>query len=346
MSIKKLVLMLVISIFSYSTTWADELALNPDHPDRYIVVKGDTLWDISTKFLRDAWRWPEIWHNNPDIANPHLIYPGDVIALTYHNGKPVLTVQRRARPTVKLAPKAHATRIESAIPAVPAAAVGHFLSHPRVMSEEEIQNSGYILAAEDERLVSASNTKVYVRGLPASDAKDYSILHIGREYRHPETNDILGYEAKHVSDAQLVREGDPATLRITQAYRETLIGDRVIVTDNDGTQRNFTPHAPEGETNGKIITIFDGVANAGLYQSVVINVGKDDGLEQGHVLAIRQKGSEIRDHSAKTRSDRWVDLPDERAALVMLYRVFDNVSYALVMKAEKDIRAGDLVTNP
>ena len=345
MSIKKVVLTLLISFFTYSVTFADELALNPDHPERYVVVKGDTLWDISAKFLRDPWRWPEIWHINPEIANPHLIYPGDIIVLTYQDGKPVLTIQR-GRAAVKLTPQMRTTRIDSAIPSVPAAAINQFLSQPRIFTKEELRHLGYNVGAEDERLIVGSGTKIYARNLEMSESKNYSIFHIGNPYKHPKTKEVLGYEAKHVGDAKLVAEDDPSTLIVTHARRETLIGDKVILTDEDAAQHNFVPHAPEEPIEGQVITVFEGVSYAGLYHSVVLDLGEKQGIEKGHVLAIRKKGTTIRDYMAKSRGERWVTTPAEKAALVMVYRVFDNVSYGLIMSSEKDVSALDIVTNP
>ncbi len=345
MSIKKVALTLLISFFTIGVTFADELALNPNHPERYVVVKGDTLWDISAKFLRDPWRWPEIWHINPEITNPHLIYPGDVIVLTYQDGKPVLTIQR-GRAAVKLTPQMRKTRIDSAIPSVPSAAISQFISQPRIFTKEELDGLGYIISAEDDRLIVGSGSRIYVRNLDMGESKDYSIFHIGDPYRHPQTNEVLGYEAKHVGDAQLVAEGDPSTLVITHARRETLIGDKVILTDEDASQQNFVPHAPEMSVKGQIVSIFEGVSRGGLYHSVVVDLGEQDGIEKGHVLSVRKQGIKIRDYLAKSRGERWVTTPNEEAALIMIYRVFDNVSYGLVMNAEKDVRALDIVTNP
>ncbi len=345
MSLKNLALALLLGLGSLGAAQADELVLNPDHPDRYVVVKGDTLWDISAKFLRDPWRWPEIWHNNPDIENPHLIYPGDVIVLTWRDGKPVLSIER-GRATVKLSPQLRRTRIDTAIPPVPAAAIGQFIAQPRVFTEEELEGLGYIVATEEERLVVGNGSKIYVRNLPSGEGSGFSIYHVGDPYYHPETEELLGYEAKYVGDAELVREGDPSTLVITHAQRETLLGDKVMAAEGSVVQENLVPHAPDVQIEGQIISIFEGVSRGGLYHSVVLDVGRVDGLEPGHVLAVDQKGVTVRDYLAKRRADRWVTTPPERAALVMVYQVFENVSYALVMNAQRDVRVEDIVTNP
>ena len=186
-----------------------------------------------------------------------------------------------------------------------------------------------------------------VSHLKQDEGKDYSVYRIGNVYRNPEDkDDILGYEAIHVSDAQLVLEGDPATLRIVESYRETLLGDRVMATDEKQIDNSFTPHAPDNKTNGQIISILDGMSRAGQYNTVVINLGKQDGMELGHVLAVRKKGEVIVDKHSDDFFKPEIQLPDERSGLLMVVNTFDRVSYALVMNAFKDIRINDPVTNP
>ena len=346
MSIRNALLALAASLCLNTSVFADTLALNPDHPQSYVVVKGDTLWDISSKFLRDPWRWPEIWHINPEIQNPHLIFPGDVITLVYRDGKPVLEVTR-GRPTVKLSPTAHTSRLESAITTIPASAVAQFLKRPRILTEAQIKNAGYISHAEDDHLVSGAGGKIYVANLQPDQGKDYSIYRIGNIYRNPnDKSDILGYEAIHVADAELIVEGEPATLRINKSYRETLLGDKVMATDEEPLDHSFTPHAPGNLTNGEVISILDGMTRAGLFQTVVINLGKMDGIELGHVLAVYKKGGIVTDrHSAKRMKGK-IEIPDERSGLLMVVNTFDRVSYALIMSAVKDIRIGDPITKP
>jgi len=346
MSIRKTLLAFIASCCLSTSLLADTLELNPNHPQRHVVVKGDTLWDISTTFLRDPWRWPEIWHINPAIKNPHLIYPGDVISLVYRDGKPVLELTR-GRPTIKLSPTARTSRLESAIGSIPTNAISQFLTRPRILTEAEMKNSGHISHAEDNHLISGTGGKIYVSNLMQDEGKDYSIYRIGNVYRNPKDHDdILGYEAIHVSDAQLTLQGEPATLRITKSYRETLLGDRVMPTDEAQIDNSFTPHSPDLTTEGQIISILDGMSRAGQYQTVAINLGKEDGLEQGHVLAVRKKGKLMRDKQAKGLIKPEIQLPDERSGLLMVVNTFDRVSYALVMNAIKDIRIGDPITKP
>ncbi len=346
MSIRNALLAFAASFCLNTAVFADTLALNPDHPQRYVVVKGDTLWDISSKFLRDPWRWPEIWHINPEIKNPHLIYPGDVITLAYRDGKAVLEL-RRGRPTIKLSPTARTSRLDNAISTIPASAIAQFLKRPRILTEAEIDKAGYISYAEEDHLISGEGGKIYVADLQQDDNKDFSIYRIGHAYRNPDDkHDILGYEAIHVSDAQLMRAGEPATLHIVESYRETLLGDKVMASDEKSIDNSFTPRAPGNVTNGQIISILDGISRAGQYKTVVINLGKMDGMEPGNVLAVHKKGARVTDTRSGNFFQPEIQLPDERAGLLMVVNAFERASYALVMSAVKDIRIGDPVTKP
>lgn len=349
MSIRKALLALAVSLCFNGSLLADTLALKPDHPARYVVVKGDTLWDISSKFLQDPWRWPEIWNLNPAIQNPHLIYPGDAISLVYVDGKPMLQIERGSgQPTVKLSPQARSTRAGGAIPTVPATAISQFLFQPRILTQEQLDRSGQVASAEDSRLISGAGNNVYVLHLNQEpNTKGYSVYRINQTYRNPkDETDILGYEAIHVADAQLTREGDPATLRLSKSYRETLTGDRVLISDEEQSDQSFLPRAPEQKVEGEIISLIDGMSSAGQYQTVVINLGKQDGIEAGHVLAVRQAGESIKNPFTTGFSKDRVQLPDERAGLLMVVRTFDRISYAMVMNATRNIRARDMVSNP
>lgn len=345
MSIRKALLALTVALCFSGSALADTLALKPDHPDRYVVVKGDTLWDISSKFLKDPWRWPEIWHLNPEIHNPHLIYPGDIISLVYVNGKPMLKLERGGGRVVKLSPQARPTQITSAITSVPANAISQFLFQPRILTKEQLKRAGYVASIEDSHLISGAGDTVYVMNLNQQPGeKGYSIYRINQAYHNPkDPSDILGYEAIHVADAQLTREGDPATLRLTKSYRETLLGDKVLLSDEEQVDQSFQPHAPAKDVQGEIISLIDGMSTVGQYQTVVINLGREDGMEPGHVLEVRQSGRTVK---SPLDNGEKVHLPEERAGLLMVVRVFDRVSYAMVMTATREIRLNDVVSNP
>lgn len=348
---------LLLTALSLGTAFAQEApVIKPDHPDRYTVVKDDTLWDISARFLRDPWRWPEVWRNNPDIKNPHLIYPSDVIFLVYRDGKPMLTIQRggvassddgQRLPVTKLSPQARPTRLSSAIATIPASAIRQLLMQPRVLTEEEVQAAGHIVAFDSERLISGNGNKAYARRLAPSVNNRYGIYRIGNPYRSAtDPKDILGYEAIRVAEADLTREGDPATLTLTHAYRETLRSDRVLPLEAQEVDYNFMPQAPAQPVRGQVIAILDGVSSAGRYQIVTLNLGARDGLKRGDVLAVNQAGITVTDSNVADPKQRDVTLPEERAGLVMVYSVFDRVSYALIMNAERHIHRDDIVTNP
>ncbi len=346
MQLRHILCGLLLFIGGSAFTFAHAIELNPDHPNSYTVVKGDTLWDISSKFLNDPWLWPEIWHVNPDIENPHLIYPGDLIELGFVDGKPVLTVQR-GRPTVKLSPTTRATRIDQAIPTIPVSEIEQFLIRPRVLNTSEINSAAYIVASEDLRLVSGSGTKLYARDLEADGNELFSLFHIGEPFVDPTAenkNDaLLGYEAIHVADLKLVREGDPATLLITSSKREALIGDKVLAREDNEFDQNFIPRAPENDVSGQIIHVVDGVSRIGQYQVVVLNVGSEDGIEAGHVMTISRSGAEVRD---VFKNGETVLLPDEEVGTLMVFRPYEKLSYALIMKALRDIRLYDGVSTP
>ena len=272
MTIRNTVSALLLVLAMGATALADTVVLNPDHPDRYVVVKGDTLWDISSRFLRDPWKWPDVWEVNPQIKNPNLIYPGDVISLTFRDGKPVLQVERgpavpetpapAAPPTapaepaavpgesgvVKLSPQIRVTALERPIPTVPTDAIGQFLLKAEVISPEESKNSGYIVSMEEERLIGGTGNKIYVRNLHQHTGGRFEVVRLGKTYRNPgaDKDDILGYEALHVADARVEAYGDPSTLTLVKASRESLIGDRLLpVQDEAAINYNFLPSAPK-----------------------------------------------------------------------------------------------------
>lgn len=353
MSNKHLILksILILALVCGGPAAADIVRLAADAPDRHVVVKGDTLWDISARFLADPWLWPEIWHINPAIDNPHLIYPGDVIYLEFVEGRPVLRLERpepaSALRTVSLSPSARITQLDTAVPTIPYDAIGQFLKYPRIVTREELDNSAYVIASSEDRLISGTGNKVYARGLTDDGVTRYSIVRRGEVYRNPvNQREILGHEAIHVGYVSVVQGGDPATLLITQADREVLIGDRLLPVEGDEISQHFLPRAPGADINGHIISVLDGISRVGQYQVVALDKGSSDGLEVGHVLSVWQSGAVVRDNIGPRSGGRGVRLPDERAGTVMLIRLFDRVSYALVMEATRDLKLLDKVRQP
>ncbi len=303
---------------------ADEVQLRADHPDTYTVQKGDTLWEIAGRFLAQPWQWPEIWESNPQIENPHLIYPGDVVTLQFKDGKPTLSIASgeapgeptsdtsapapvasvdRSRRDVKLSPTIRETQHVDIVRQIPLDAIQQFLSRPRVVTDDQIGRSGYIIGSLEEGLAFGRGHRVYVRGLGQPVTNKFSIFRKGPEYRDPDTGAVLGYEAEHVGDGVVERFGDPATIHIVTSNKEVLKGDRLMPEMSDEIPE-FIPHAPNAEIAGKVISVIDGVSQIGQHQVVVLNRGVADGLEPGHVLAIYQDGKVITDSTAGDIADR------------------------------------------
>ena len=339
------------------------VAMAHAYPDRYTVVKGDTLWDISKRFLKDPWLWPEVWHINPGIRNPHLIYPGDIIVLYFVDGKPYLTLDGQggvipAKPeqvakvpvpkglrTEKRSPQARESSLNRAIDTIPASAIGPFLIRPRVVTENELDRAPYIVSSYEGHLISGSGNRIYARNMdPKSDVGMFNVIRKGQEYEDPETGRTLGYEAIYLADAHLIKQGNPATLSVTKAVREVLNNDVLLPIDQTPPMYHYMPHAPEKEMTGQIMSVFNGLSQIGQYNVVVLNRGERDSMEVGHVLAVYQKGAIVKDTQRFFSSN--VKLPDERAGLVMVFRVFEKVSYALVMEANRPLHVNDFVTNP
>lgn len=327
-------------LLTCSTFAADPVALNPAHPERYTVVKGDTLWDISALFLRDPWLWPEVWYVNPQIENPHLIYPGDEIVLTYRDGRPILSLNRRN----KLSPQVRATPIDAAIPTIPIDAIAQFLTRPYVMEENELEQAPYVVHFLDDHILGGAGISFYARSILEEDTSRYTIVRPGKPYKDPDNGEILGYEAAFIGDADLKRTGDPAKLYIASSELEAIIGDRLIKAEEEEPLVNFQPRSPEGDIEGRIISVLNGVSQIGQYNVVVLNKGARDGLEPGHVMQILQGGDEVRD-IIKGRGETFT-LPLEEAGILMVFRTFDKVSFALVLRATKPLHVLDWVRPP
>lgn len=340
----------------------------PNFPERYVVVKGDTLWDISKRFLNDPWLWPSVWHINPGIRNPHLIYPGDIIVMYIVDGKPYITLDGQAgvlpaqvvpkkpaiqrekiKPglrTVRLSPSARVSGIHKAISTIPMNAIRPFLDRPRVVTEDQLDDAPYIVSSYEEHLVSGTGNRVYALNLE-EPLNNYNIVRPGKEYIDPESGDVLGFEAIYLADARLIKAGDedePATLVITKALREVLNNDVLIPHEDREQMFQFTPRSPEKEVKGQIMAVFNGVSQIGQYMVVVLNRGEEDGLAPGHVLAVMKKGARVYDQRAFIFSS--VDLPDERAGIMMVFKTYKNLSYALIMEATTAMSVNDRFENP
>lgn len=336
---------LVLASLLAAPALAEDIALNPNHPDTYVVVKGDTLWDISGRFLREPWLWPEVWQVNPQIANPHLIYPGDVISLVYVDGRPQLRLSRGGHPTVKLSPTARAERLDRAIPTIPIDVIKQFLTQPLVVGEGELEAAPYVVESADEHLVTGAGDRVYVRGITDTSVGRYSLFKPGDKLLDPDTQEMLGIQAIFLGEGTVQKFGDPATLYLERTTREIGVGDRVKPIAADEIHASFLPHPVPPDTKGRIIAVHDGVSQIGQYQIVVVNRGTREGMEVGHVMRIQQAGEDVQDKVTTPPNDT-VILPNEDAGVLMLFRTFDKVSYGLVMEATRPIHVLDYVTAP
>ena len=320
---------------------ANDQAFQDGHPDEYTVQRGDTLWDIADRFLDTPWVWPEIWHINPDIDDPHLIYPGDLIRLVYIDGEPRLTVERDLR-EVRLSPEVREEELEPPISTIPMEHIRPFLSRNRVLDQETLDNAGYIIAGEDERVMAARGDNVYVRSLPDNERSLYTVVRKGDPYVDPESEEVLGFEAVYRGDVEKVADGDPATTRITSSDREILPGDLLIATPRETLRTEFQPQTPDADIEGYIIDVMDGVSQIGQFDVVVLNKGTDDGLAEGDVLAMYKAGREVRDR----RTGEDVTLPQERGGELIVFRTYDDLSFGLVMHATRAMNVMDVVRNP
>jgi len=340
---KRLLGIIFAALFAGSL-YATDVVLNPEHPDRYVVVKGDTLWDISAMFLRDPWLWPEVWYVNPQVENPHLIYPGDVLTLVYVDGKPQLQVSR-GYPTVNLSPQIREESLENAIPTIPLDAIQPFLTRAIVVGANELDTAPYVVASAGEHVITGVSDRVYVRGIDDKDNSVYDIFRPGGPYIDPDTDELLGYEALYVGTGPVEQYGDPTTLFLAETTREIRVSDRLRPADQFTPVTHFQPHAPKDDLEGRIISVIDGVTQIGQFNVVAIDLGTREGIEIGHVFRILQEGPVIKDMVGGKRNDT-VKLPDEDAGLVMVFRTFEKVSFGLVMKATSAIHINDFVRTP
>ena len=382
---KRIITLLILSCLSLNV-FADEIALQKNAPERYVVQKGDTLWGISGKFLKDPWQWPKVWRmNRSEIKNPHLIYPGDVVALDTSSGSPQLKLVRETvilQPGIVEEPLA-AEAIQTISPSV----ITPFLSQPLLIENGQLDASPRIISGPDNRVILSPGTRVYINDIKDGAGTHWNIYRPGEKLTDPDTREVIGTEAIYLGDVDIARYGAPATGDIVRAKEEIFAKDRLVVSA-DEFKSSFVPHAPEKEINGRIMRIYGGVAEGGPNTVVSVNRGKRDGLEEGHVLAIKRYGRVINDPEYKDQKTNQVTpeekklkelnfdvstgadgkkvvnfdknikqskvelkpgqvkLPDERVGLLMIFRTFDKVSYGLIMNSSDAIYTLDAVQTP
>jgi hypothetical protein len=378
-------------------TKVSEADLAADAPSEYTVVKGDTLWGIAGRFLKDPWKWPAIWQMNQDqIKNPHLIYPGDVVKLDREalrlsigagggtGGEFGGSSAQAASNVVKLDPRVRIEPLQTAIPSIPGSVIGPFLSQPLVVEVGGLDSAPVILATEESRMIIGVGDTAYADRIGTDDGVNWQVFRPGIELRDPESGEVLGVEAKYVGDARVQRFGNPTTLNITKARQEINRGDR-LTPAREAAYPTYMPRAPDKPIVGAIMSVDGGVSEFGQYQVITLNRGARDGIEVGHVLAAYRRGQVVggSGRAMDWGSTRWmsdinlkpvpvvppppnappppqaegkvvgvaasgseVTLPDERTGLVFVFRVFDKMSYALVMRSTRPIYIGDVVRTP
>lgn len=350
---KKIISLLLVFSGCVGSVFADTLALQENAPDRYVVVKGDTLWDISGKFLKKPWRWPEIWQlNKEEIKNPHWIYPGDVIVLDRSGDQPRLRLLRdsknvgRTNGVLKLGPR---TRIESlvgdAAASIPFRAIKPFLNRPLVIDPAEMQAAPRIAAGPDDRVLFTAGDRVYAVGLAGEVSSTWHIFRPGKpliDPDDPEGKHVIGNQVDYLGDAVLDIPGDVATLHIVGNREEVGVGSRLLQAE-ELPFMNFVPHVPPQAVFGKVAAAYGGVAEAGPYTTIVINRGSSDGLDVGSVLESFKAPRPIPKESSD-EPDRFT--PVEKSGNVFIYRVFPTISYGLVMNSTMPINVADEVRSP
>lgn len=330
--------------------------INPNAPKSYTVKRGDTLWGIASTFLRDPWLWPEVWYINPQVANPHLIYPGDTLALAYgRDGKPVIRLEQGG--AARLDPRLRSSPLDGAVPTIPYSAISAFLSRPSVLTKDQIREAPHVVAFKDEHVVAGTGHEVYIADLKATPNSRFSVVHVGDELRDPDDNKVVGYQGIYTATALVSQPGSPTKALLIDTSRETVQGDKVLTADLD-VPLNFMLRAPRNDVHGRIISVIDGTQTIGQYQVVVINRGKRHGIDAGHVLAVDQAGKVVHDVYGKqpayarylggvgTSFAPKVKLPDERAGTLLVFKSFDRISYGLIVGAANVIHVHDVVHNP
>ena len=364
-------IMALLAVWLYGTVLAaeEQVELRDGHPTRYTVVKGDTLWDISTRFLKSPWLWPRIWKINKQIANPHLIYPGDIILLRWVGGRPEISVVRggepgvakpdvdrdvdidvdTTRPTIlgatRLRPRVRVLPLSSAIPTIPPDAINPFLTRPSIVTRRQMRKAGYITIGLDNRLVLGNGSEFYARGFKKKDLQEDQYFHImrrGKPLRGARSRRILAYEAVYLGEAQMIEVGDPAKLVVTRVVQEILPTDRLIIAPKRPVLLYYFPRPPRKQVKGSVIHALNSVGEIGPYTIVVVDLGTKHGLEEGHVLYVLRHVGKHRDPVKK----RLYRIPDEQSGVIMIFSPHERVSYGLVMTAKQPINLLDTVVTP
>lgn len=336
---------LLLATLMASFAHADEIRLNEDVPEIYIVKEGDTLWGIASMYLQDPWVWPEIWDVNPQLDNPHLIFPGDQLYLVWVDGRPRLRVRRgEGSRTVKITPEMRIEPLDRAIPIISLKDIGPWLSGHRIVPPEDLANAPYVVAGAQRHLLSSAGDMIYARGMFPEGESGFGIYRQGEIYVDPITGEVLGVQAQDIGSARLRQAHEDGTTRleVTRVTEEVRNEDRLLANEARAIDASFQPRAPYRDIQGLMIAVNHGVTQIGTLDIVAINRGFRDGMEEGHVLAIFQKGEIVRD----SLRNELLQIPDVRAGLLMVFRTFEKMSFGIVLKSNRPLAIMDRVGKP
>ena len=360
MSLKTIAKALLITTFSSAMLMSAAHANNPppaikaDAPNRYIVKKGDTLWDISGRYLDSPWRWKEIWATNKQIKNPNLIYPNDILILCVIQGKTLIGVdtgegcagvEKQLTGNV-VSSTVSVTSTANSIPPLPWSAIQHWLDKTVIVNPQDFNTTPYILASKKGNLITASGDKVYAKGVPLIVGQRYGIYREGELYVEPKTQEVIGLEVTQVATGLVTstETNGVSSLQLTDSYdKEVREGDRVFVELNNSIPPVFYPAPATVSRGGMIVRVMDSISSAAKGSVVAINLGSSHGAKPGDVLTVYQKGALIRDTKD---NDTPVRLPNEPSGMVMVFNTFDNISYAYVLDSELPLNVGDQLLPP
>ncbi len=335
-----------VALLTSARAQTASVPIKENAPDRYIVEKGDTLWGISGKFLKEPWRWPEIWKlNEEQIKNPNRIYPGNVIVLDRSGGEARL---RLMGDTVKLSPRVRTEMTSSAIPSIPSSIIEPFLAQPLVIEQDGLERAPRVVATEEGRVNIGPGGLAYVGGISDSKVASWQFYRPGKALVDPETKKILGYEAVFLGTGSVEKSGNPTSVRIVSARQEIGRGDRLIAV-GPPQANDYLPRAPKSALSGRVLGVYGGLREAGRNSIITLNRGSRDGVENGHVLALYRLGETVEEKAPDRGGEKVISkvkLPDERYGLVFVFRTFEQVSYALVMESSKSVTTNDVVQKP
>jgi hypothetical protein len=325
--------------------------MRSDAPLSYTVQRGDTLWGIASMYLRDPWLWPEIWHVNPAVQNPHLIYPGDVLTLAYGaDGSPQVTLASGGN-ALRVQPLVRTSAYDGgAIPTIPYEAIAAFLGKPGILSKEELKLAPRVAALNDRHILGSIGHDVFVKDMGSHGPGRYSILRVGDELKDPQNGRVLGYMGVYSGTAEVAEVAPVTRARLVDSARETAAGDVLLAEDINVVASDIIPHAPSGAIDGQIMAVVDGVSLIGQYQVVALNRGASHGLAVGHVLAVDRAGVEVRDGSCRRSGlalcKGTVQLPGQRAGSVLVFKTYEQMSYGLILDTIMPVAVADHVRTP